>query len=345
MCRLALVLALLAPALPAQISFTHDWSTALAAQFADFGYTTLSPTQAEFVASHYAIVSLEKCFMPAGAKGLTEVSIWRQAAVLKALNPSIKVLFYLHTDIVSLECYAAHGTYMAHPEWWLTDAAGGYINSTSGLPLLDTTNAAARAWWASIPLNGTTGAALLDGGGRSLASLVDGVLADGTGRRCQTSKVNASRCSALVEGKAAMVRELQGILTAANGGAVFGNGIEMYLPPDFNLGFLPDMGAVMLEHFAVFENVRPNGTLNADLVASSIQAVAQAAASGKTVVVATWPGLLKTPFKNGLPSWPGDTQPNTTEGWRAALAQKHAFALAGFLVMAEVNVFQQYQGW
>ena len=351
--RLALLLAapLLAAPLPTPIPFTHAWDTALQSQFIDTGYTTFTPAQAQFVASHYAIVSLEKCFQPRGAKGATEVSIWRQAAALKQLNPALKVLFYLHTDIVRLDCYAAHATYMAHPEWWLTDAAGRFINDTDGQPRLDTSLPAARAWWASVPLNGTTGAALLEGSNLTLASLIDGVLADGTGQRCPTPKVNASRCSELVEGKAAMVRELQGILTAANGGAVFGNGIEMYpnLAPGYNLDFLParaDMGGVMLEHFAAFEHVRPNGTLNADLVASSMQAVAQAAASGKAVVVATWPGLLKTPFNaDGLPSWPGGTQPNTTEGWRAALAQKHTFALAGFLVVAEANVWQQYQGW
>ena len=344
--RLFLLHAALAPSLALPpLSFTHSWDTALAAQFIDVGYTMFSPSQAAFVASHYAVVSLEKCFQPQGAHGVTEASIWRQAAALKALNPAIKVLFYLHTDIVSLDCYAAHATYMAHPEWWLTDAAGNFINSTAGQPLLDTTQPAARAWWASIPLNGTTGLALLEGSNLTIAYLVDGVLADGTGRRCQTSKVNASRCSALVAGKAAMVRELQGILAAANGGAVFGNGIDMSLPPDYNLGSLPDMGGIMLEHFACFENLRPNGTLNPDMVAASIQAVADAAASGKPVVVATWPGLIKLPFVGGLPSWPGGTQPNTTEGWRAALARKHAFALAGFLIVAEANVWQQYEAW
>lgn len=42
-------------------AWTHGWDNALDAQFIDFGYTILNDAQAEFVASHYKIVSLEKC--------------------------------------------------------------------------------------------------------------------------------------------------------------------------------------------------------------------------------------------------------------------------------------------
>lgn len=332
-------------AAPAPITFTHSWENALQSQFIDFGYTTLTDAQTQFVASHYAIVSLEKCFMPTpGSRFLTEISIYRQAARLKALNPSIKVLFYIHTDIVSLECYEAYHTYMAHSEWWLRDADGAFLNSTAGLPLMDTSVPAARTWWASIPLNGTTGSQLLDGGPSTLASLIDGVLADGTGARCKTNKVNASKCAALVEGKGLMIRELQGYLGGANGGAVFGNGLDQS-QPNYNLDSLKDMGAMMFEHFAAFEYLLPNGTLNVDKVAGSLDAIATAVSTGKPVVVATWPGLFKTPFKAGLPSWPNDSQPNTTAGWAAAMLSKHTFALAGFLICAEANVFMQYQGW
>ena len=337
---------LLPLATPVLQTFTHGWDTALQAQFIDFGYRTLTPSQAQFVSSHYSIIALEKCFMPAGGKAITEVSIYRQAAALKALNPNVKVLFYMHTDLVSLNCYAQYATWLAHPEWWLRDGAGAFINSTAGIPLLDTTIPAARSWWARIPLNGTTGESLLDSTNSTLRSLIDGVLADGAGTRCQTSKVNASRCLALVAGKRLMLAELQAIITAANGGAVFANGLDMSQPPLYNVDWLDSAGALMYEHYAVFEAVRANGTLDQEHMAAALDAVASAAARGRAVVLATWPGLLQLPFNSdGLASWPGRTQPNTTAGWRAALLQKHTFALALYLIAAQDNVWMQYQGW
>ena len=92
----------------------------------------------------------------------------------------------------------------------------------------------------------------------------------------------------------------------------------------------------MAEHFAVFESLLPDGTLNVTRVALFLDLVSAAAAAGKVVVVATWPGPLTTPFVGplGLPSWPGGTQPMTNDGWRAALLAKRAFALAGYLTVA-----------
>lgn len=49
----------LAAALPAWAS--HGWDTVRQGAFIDFGYAPLSSEQATFVASNYAVVSLEKC--------------------------------------------------------------------------------------------------------------------------------------------------------------------------------------------------------------------------------------------------------------------------------------------
>ena len=105
---------------------------------------------------------------------------------------------------------------------------------------------------------------------------------------------------------------------------------------DNNLASLGDADGIMAEHFACFESVQtPSGVLNATRVALFMQRVGEAAAAGRFVVVATWPGLLVGPATaNGFFSWPRGTQPNTTGGWAPALLQKHAFALAGALTMA-----------
>jgi len=76
-------------------AWTHSWNRALEAQFIDFGYGLLNSEQAAFVASHYSIVSLEKCT----GNPHTEAGIWATATQLKAINPAIKVLFYIHTDL------------------------------------------------------------------------------------------------------------------------------------------------------------------------------------------------------------------------------------------------------
>jgi hypothetical protein len=322
-------------------TLTHGWDTALESQFIDYGYSVLTAAQAANVAAHYAVASLEKCTGP----GPTEANVWATAAQLKAIKPSMKVLFYWDLDQVALTCYAAHDEYMRHPEWWLRDdAAQLTFNSTDGVPHIDYGVAAARDWWVSVPLNGS---------GSPAAHLIDGVLADGTGSRCPASSaggagLSPARCNALIAAKSVMVRQLQALLDATNGGSVIGNGLDMYPggPPDQNMYTLADMDGIMGEHFAVFESVLANGTLDVARVAQFMADVGVAAAAGKTVVVALWPGLCVTPFTSaGWPSWPGGLQPNTTDGWRAALLDKHRFALAAFLTVAEVNVWMQYEGW
>jgi hypothetical protein len=144
-----------------------------------------------------------------------------------------------------------------------------------------------------------------------------------------------------------MVQELQALFNATNGGAVLGNGLAFYpFPPDHNFYVTADSKGVMAEHFAVFEDVLPDGSLNVSLVAEYIDTVGAAASAGKIVVLGTWPGQLVTPFtSDGFPSWPNNSQPQDNAGWRAALLAKHTFALAGFLTMATETVYMQYEVW
>ena len=330
------VMAFSVVAVSARGTWTHGWDSALEGQFIDYGYQALDDAQAAFAVSKYRIISLEKCTGP----GPTEANIYATAALLKSKDPSVKVLFYWATDQQGIWCYAAAQTLLANPSWWLRDDAGHVVNVTQGstsYPRIDYTVAAARSWWASVPL-GSAGA----------AAVIDGVLADGTGGRCPAPGIAPARCEVLVAAKSAMVRELQSALDAANGGSVLGNGFDLYpdAPPDNNLYTLADMDGILGEHFAVFESVLPNGSLDIDRVALFMRLVGEAAARGKLVVVATWPGLYVSPFTaDGWPSWPNGSQPTSLAGWQAALAAKHAFALCLFLTVAEPNVFMSYEGW
>jgi len=189
-----------------------------------------------------------------------------------------------------------------------------------------------------MPLNGTKPSA-------GLRSVIDGVFADGTGfLRCPG--ISSTRCAALLEGKRSLIREMQAVLNEFNGGLVFQNPPRAFEA----LETLDDAGAIMGEHFAAFEQVVKTGPTSYSYDASKIEAymraVAVAAAANKTVIVATWPGPLSTPFTpNGFPSWINGLQPTTAGDWKACMAEYHAFALAGYLTMAEENVWMQYQTW
>ena len=324
-------------------SWEHSWDTLLSAQFIDFGYNAYTDAQAAFIASHYSIVSIEKC----SGSGDTESVVWRTAAQVKAFNPKMRVVFYWDTDQGALSCYSAYTEFMSTPSLWLRDDAGVVVNSSAGQPLMDYSNPQAVAWWVSVPLNGT---------GSPAASLIDGVLADGTGRSiagsgCFTpsSRISAARCDALVAAKSAMVSALQALFNSTNGGIVLQNGLAFYPPPgspaDHNLYTLPDASGVMNEHFAVFEQVLPDGSLNVSLVATVIETVQVAIDAGKIVVLGTWPGPLVTPFTDVSPSWPGGTQPKTLLNWRPVMLAKHAFAMAAYLTIATPRVFVQYELW
>ena len=321
----------------------HDWTNALQGQFIDFGYscsepgcvgiTPFTPERAAAVASKYSIISLEKC---TGAKD-TEAAIWASAALLKQYNPKLKVFFYLATDLGGFQCYASLPYYLSRPDFWLRDDAGAVVNvSNTQLPMLDYANPEATAWWASIPLDG-----------ERHADVIDGVLADGSGSPCPIKNVSDARCAALAAGKAGMIAALQAHFDNTNQGVVLQNLISMYGNlPDDGMSWIKYSDGVMGEHYAVFEDILADGSLNVTRVVDYLGHIATAAAAGKTVVMGTWPGPCTTPFaKDGYPSWPGGTQPNTTAGWRQALLDNHDFALAGYLTVAEETVYMQYMGW
>lgn len=328
------------------VTWTHGWDTALASQFIDTGYLRLTDVQAEWVGQHYAMYSIEKCTGYNARLGLfTEQASYETAVQLKRFTPSIKVLFYLHTEMISFNCYAAYSIYIAHPEWWLRDDLGVVMNNTGQsamIPKIDYTVAAARDFWVSIPLGGT---------GSPNASVIDGLLADGSGVQnyfCSGSRINATRCAALIAGKNIMIHQMQSLFNTTNGGMVLQNGIDS----DPTLSTLPSGNGIMAEHFASFEHVVKNkngpGTwgYNIPTLTAHMDHITAAAAAGKTVVVACWVGPASVPFTaQGYPSWPLNDQPNTTAGWRAALVSWHVFALAGFLTLAQDNVWMQYQGW
>ena len=324
-------------------AWEHNWDTLLSSQFIDFGYNSYTEPQAQFLASHYAGVSIEKCSSP----NMTEAVVWSSSRQVKAYNPATRLVFYWDMDQNNLKCYAAYEVFMSNPSWWLRDDAGVVVNVSSNQPIMDYSNVEARAWWTNVPLGGV---------GSPQALWVDGVLADGAGATLSAagcyhtnSRISVARCDILVAAKSTMLRELQDLLTTINGGVVLQNGLSYYSPPnsppDFGKSTLNDTLGVMNEHSAVFEQVLPTGALNTTLVADVIETVIYATSIGKVVILGTWPGLLVGFGKNGNPAWYNNTQPETLADWRPVMLSKHTFAAAFFMTIASNRTFMQYELW
>lgn len=120
-------------------SWAHKYDNLLQSTFIDFGYQPYTPANAQFLASHYAAVSIEKC----SSRNDTEDVVWANARLLRAANPAVKTVFYWATDQQGLHCYKTYGTFMGRSDWWLRDDSGAIVN-VSGTPLMDWANQEAR---------------------------------------------------------------------------------------------------------------------------------------------------------------------------------------------------------
>lgn len=134
------------------------------------------------------------------------------ARILKALNPRIKLLWYQAADFVSQSSFVT-GQIAAHPEWWLRDDS----NSTvffQGVPELDWSVPAARAWFIRLPAAGLLSPA-------EEAALVDGLFVDSAGYGYWPSGISQARYDAsLFPGKMALMEEATAYYGALNGGNV-----------------------------------------------------------------------------------------------------------------------------
>jgi hypothetical protein len=115
------------------------------------------------------------------------------------------VIFYLATPADDIECYKAGEVYAKHPEWQLH-----LDNGTSLGHGLNYTIAAAREWWAGIPLSGDNGTGLWNG--TKVSDLIDGVLCDSA---CfdNIGGISVGHREALYAGKKQMMGDLQDRLT------------------------------------------------------------------------------------------------------------------------------------
>lgn len=110
--------AILATCVCASDPWAHTWETAGSMLWADFFARTPSPLSSDqlaFIASHYGIVSLEKCWT-AGGFTANELAIPTVASALRALNPAIRILYYFHSSVSFGGCYLSCSDFESHPQ-------------------------------------------------------------------------------------------------------------------------------------------------------------------------------------------------------------------------------------
>jgi hypothetical protein len=247
----------------------------------------------------------------------------------------------------------AFAAFLAHPEWWLRDDAGGIVLN-NGSPEYDWTVPAAVDNFVAMPVD---------------APVLDGFLLDGAAVYQPEAGVSASRAEAQKVAKWAAVGRLQARLAALNGGLVLANGmaggpVDPFVNDPYNLGVLAFADAVENERGSpAFEQVdATTGALNKDAVAANLAAVERAAALAngtKVVALNYWPGPIVgfSDAPDATRGWPAyaagdsaDVTPNGTAadvvaGWTALLEKWMPFNLASFLSVAGPSSYFTQNVW
>lgn len=323
--------------------WTHDWSSMASQLWVDFAGAEHqylpTPAQLQFIASTYAIVSLEKCFAQANFSS-TEDAVAVTASALKSLNPAVRVLFYRHTLMDFGDCYRSGAVFESHPSWWLRDDSGQPYGSSSR-HLFDLTQSAVVSLVSSAAVN-VSGA----------SSLLDGVFGDGTADMSM-SNMNPSRFAELVSAHHASLNATRASIRKSMrpGSLLIGNGLTQYPnnPPDHGLAQLGDVDGVCFEHFLSFEMLDPsNGSLVPAMYQQAVELIGNATAAGKVVLVRGWPGPVSQPIGPLGPSWTssaGAEAPTTYAGRAAAATTWLEASLAGYLIIADVSTYFSYNWW
>lgn len=338
----------------ASAQWPHSWKTGGDALWADFGSPLLlASDKLSFIASTYNIVSLEKC-LGHSVPMATEDAYIITAGALKALNPTLKTMFYFHASVdISgpsfTPCYAAGQYWLAHPELWLYGDDG--VTPVVNGPFLfhNLTLAETQRYMVDVPM----------GVLKRAPNLFDGVFADGS-LAGPYANVSAARTAefntALYNLGLTQSLALNAARPDAPGGVqVIGNGLAQYWYPnnpsfskDDGMGMVPFYDGVCVEHFAAFEMTASNCSLVPDLMREMLENIAAVAALNKTVLIKGWPGPISTPITDLGPSWPaacGKVAGATHEERAQDMLDWFQPSYALFLLAVEPTVYWSYSWW
>ena len=218
------------------------WSWDKIPLWADFGtnnVSLLSEYQSQFVATHYDIISIEKCLgQPWNTHVYTEQSFYETARNIRKYSSSnaTKIIFYWNTNICYCDCYNITQSVLQNKSMWFYDDYDNplYAGSDKNRPYFDMTQSYVRSWWVNSLITIITGA--LDQN-----IIVDGLFADGL---CNAfnKNVSAQRAQQYNNGVLSLMDETKSALTKINSDLfILGNGLLSY-------SFEPDHCTHAVEH-------------------------------------------------------------------------------------------------
>ena len=137
----------------------------------------LSDYQAQFVGTHYDIITLSACLgNPSISNVSTEQAFYTAAKHIRQYTTAneTKILFYWNTGVCISQCYDITSTVMANKSmWWKADNGQPLYNGNNPtMPYYDLTQFYVREWWVTSLME-IISSALTQG------IIVDGVYADG----------------------------------------------------------------------------------------------------------------------------------------------------------------------
>eukprot|EP01084_Bolivina_argentea_P076874 139359_1 len=312
----AAIVCLLASAHAGSIS-NLPWSWDTVPLWADFGTSNtslLDDYQAKFIATHYDIISLEKCLGQPQKTGIpTEDSFYKIASSIRkyASTQETKILFYFNIPLCLCDCYAITDSFCKNESMMFKDDNGNviYANGDKNRPYFDHSQQSVREWWVNAVSSVMTTA-------KSKGIVVNGIFGDGVYRYWNPAQnVSAKRNNEYNAGILSLLDLTRASFAQINNDDLFviGNGLSTYpdyINPDNNLEAMAHCDGMLAEHFGAFEEVinSENGKINVtDLlfwynVSESMQKNVYGA--NKTLLIKAWIGPETGPINGFGPSWP-----------------------------------------
>lgn len=276
--------------------------------------TLLTRKEAKFVASHSNFVVLEKAHGFPKYK-YSEEAIAADAAVLKDLNPDMKIVFYWNA-FLDYSMYKAHEEYQEHPEWWLKTKEGELDLKSDRIKRYDLSNKKLRKWWVSVAKQNLKN------------KNIDGIFFDALNQVTNPGNKKLwgdEKYNAIQQGLINLIEETR--CKIGDDKLIVYNGIRSTPKRNTGNNFPDNTDAVMIEHFGYF-NSRTKESMLKD-----IQEMEKAGKTGKIVVFKTWP-------EN---AWLNKNFIKKSKKEKKKISKEHInFALASFLAGAQKHSYLIY---
>jgi hypothetical protein len=274
----------------------------------------LTKKEAEFIAKNSNFVVIEKAHGFPKYK-YSETAIAADAAILKALNKEIKVVFYWNA-FLDYSMYEAHDEYQKNPDWWLKTNDGEIDSKNQRIKRYDLSNRFFRNWWSDIAQKNLNN------------KNIDGVFFDALNQVTNPSnkrKWGIKKYEAIQKGLKDLIKETRYKIGSEK--LIVYNGIRSSIARNTGNDFPKYTDAVMIEHFGYFKS------RNKESMLKDIQEMEKAGKSGKIVVFKTWP-------EN---TWLNKSFMAKSQKEKENISKKHLnFALASFLAGAQKHSYFIY---